>query len=163
MAVKRQEVGWGRFKTVFEIFCGYLLLLAVFITVLEIIARVLFNTSVDLFFTLPVWITIWSLLLIIGFLVPSGEHVSIDFIRNRMSGKPRWCLEVLLAMITLGYGIFITWGSLLFIEQLVQKKSVYSGFVTVPQWMVQLSVPIGMIIFTGFAVFNMINAIRKKW
>lgn len=163
MEIKETQNRLLRFKIYFENCCGYLLLLAVFISLLEIVARVIFKTSFDLFFSLPVWITIWSLLLITGFLLPTGEHLSIDFIRNRLNGKPRWLLEVILALITLGYGIFITWGGILFIQQLIHRKSVFSTYIAIPKWMVELCVPIGMFIFTAFAAVGLIKAVLKKW
>lgn len=153
----------GRLGRVFEVFCGYLLLAAVAISLVEIVARVFFNTSFDLFFSFTVWVSIWSLLLITGLLLPTREHLSIDFLRNRFRGGPRWLLEVILASITLGYGIFITWGSILFISQLYQRKSVFPTYIAIPKWLVELCVPIGMALFTIFAARELIRAIRGHW
>lgn len=147
----------------FEVFCGYLLLLAVAVSLVEIVARVVFKTSFDLFFSFTVWISVWSLLLITGLLLPPREHLSIDFLRNQVRGSPRWLLEVVLASITLGYGIFITWGSLRFIAQLYQRKSVFPTYIAIPKWQVELCVPIGMALFTLFAARELVRAIRTRW
>jgi TRAP-type C4-dicarboxylate transport system permease small subunit len=153
----------SRFGRGFEVFCGYLLLVAVGISLAEIVARVFFKTSYDLFFAFTVWVSVWSLLLITGLLLPTGEHLSIDFLRQQVKGKPRWLLEVLLATITLGYGAFIAWGSLQFISQLYQRQSVFPTYIAIPMWMVQLCVPIGMTLFTVFALVGLIRAIRGRW
>ncbi|MEN8210270.1 MAG: TRAP transporter small permease [Thermodesulfobacteriota bacterium] len=152
-----------RIKTIFENCCGYLLLIAVFISLAEIVARLLFNTSFDLFFSFTVWISVWSILLITGLLLPEGGHLSVDFIRQQLGGRPRWLLEVCIALITLGYGVFISWGSILFINQLYQRKSVFPTYIAIPKWMVELCVPIGMFIFSVFALVGLIRAIQKKW
>ncbi|MBU2648892.1 TRAP transporter small permease [bacterium] len=153
----------GKIGRIFEVCCGYLLLVAVALSLVEIVARVVFRTSFDLFFSFTVWISIWSLLLITGLLLPTGEHLSIDFLRNKIRGGPRWLLEVILALITLGYGIFITWGSILFIGQLYQRKSVFATYIAIPKWQVELCVPIGMLIFTVFAARGLIRVIRTRW
>ena len=152
-----------RIKVAFESFCGYLLLLAVGVSLAEIVSRVVFKVSLDLFFSFTVWISVWSLLLITGLLLPEGGHLSIDFIRNKLSGRSRWLLELILALITLGYGIFITYGSILLVKSLYQRKAVFPNYISIPQWMVELCVPIGMFIFTIYAVIGLFKVFRQKW
>ncbi len=153
----------SRIKNTFENFCGILLFLAVTISVCEIVGRVLFKTSIDLFFDFAVWITVWALLLIAGPLLPEGGHIGIDFLRTRFTGKLRWGLEILLATITLAYGAFITWGGIQFLQQLYQRQSIFPRSIPIPKWMVELCVPIGMFIFTVYALICLVKAIRQKW
>lgn len=147
----------------YEYFCGLLLFLAITISMAEIVSRVLFKTSYALFFDFSVWITLWALLLITGLLLPEGGHISIDFLRNKLSGRTRWALETLLALITLAYGVLITWGGILFLQQLYARNSIFPRNIAIPKWMVELCVPIGMGIFTIFAIIELIKAVRKKW
>jgi TRAP-type C4-dicarboxylate transport system permease small subunit len=149
-------------KTAVEVFCGGLLFLAVSLNMAEIVVRVLFRQSLDLLFDLPVWITVWAVLLITGFLLPEGAHVSIDFVKEKLKGRPRQALEVILALTTLAYGAFLTGSGLLFLTYLYQKKSVYPRSIPVPTWIVQLCVPIGMAIFTIFAIIALARAWRKR-
>jgi len=150
-------------KKIYELGCGLLLFLAVTISLAEIVGRVVFKVSYDLFFDFSVWITVWSLLLITGLLLPEGGHISIDFLRNKVSGKLRWMLEVALALITLAYGAFITWGGIVFLQQLYARKSIFPRYIAIPMWIVELCVPIGMAIFTIFAVIGLLKAARKSW
>ena len=163
MEVNEKKDKLDRIKEIFENCCGYLLLVAVFISLAEIVARVVFKTSFDLFFALPVWISVWSMLLITGLLLPESGHLSVDFLKQQFSGRLRWLLEVTLALVTLGYGVFITWGSILFIRQLYQMESVFPLYIAIPKWMVELCVPIGMFIFSIFALAGLIKAVREKW
>jgi TRAP-type C4-dicarboxylate transport system permease small subunit len=153
----------ARIKRIFEAFCGWLLFLAVTISISEIISRVVFKTSIDLLFDFSVWITVWAFLLIAGPLLPEGGHISIDFIRIKFSGRPRWLLEVCLTLITLAYSALITWGSIQFLHQLYTRKAVFPRFVAIPKWIVELCVPIGMLIFTIYAVICLVKAVREKW
>ncbi len=163
METDKRKTNFVRIKTIFENCCGYLLLIAVFVSLAEIVARLLFNASFDLFFSFTVWISVWSMLLITGLLLPEGGHLSVDFLKQRFSGRSRWLLEVCLSLVTLGYGLFITWGSICFIEQLYQRKSVFPTYVAIPKWAVELCVPIGMFIFSVFALAGLIKTVRKKW
>jgi TRAP-type C4-dicarboxylate transport system permease small subunit len=153
----------ARIKSAYEAACGLLLFIAVSISFSEIVARVVFKTSIDLFFDFSVWITVWALLLIAGLLLPEGGHISIDFVRMKFSGWPRRVLEVVLALITLAYGVLITWGGILFIQQLYQRQSVFPRYVAIPKWIVELCVPIGMAIFSVYALIELVKAIRKRW
>lgn len=152
-----------RIKKVYEIFCGLLLFIAITISMAEIVARVFFKVSYDLFFDFAVWVTVWALLLITGLLLPEGGHISIDFLRNKLSGKIRWFLEVFLASVTLAYGALITWGSILFLQQLYARQSIFPRFFPIPKWIVELCVPLSMAIFTIFALVGLVKAIRQKW
>jgi TRAP-type C4-dicarboxylate transport system permease small subunit len=150
-------------KTLYEGFCGLLLFLAVTISMSEIIARVVFKTSIDLLFDFSVWITVWALLLIAGPLLPEGGHISIDFIRIKFNGRFRKLLEVCLALITLAYGALITWGAIQFLQQLYVRKAIFPRYIAIPKCIVELCVPVGMFIFTVYAVIGLVKAVREKW
>jgi len=152
-----------KIRKTFEKFCGLLLFLAVTISMAEIVARVFFKVSFDLFFDFPVWVTVWALLLITGLLLPEGGHLSINFFKNKFSGKLRWMIEVSLGLITLAWGALITWGAIQFLQQLYARKSVFPRYFAIPMWVVELCVPIGMFIFTVYAVIGLVKAIREKW
>lgn len=163
MAIENENSLFSRIQRGAEIVCGIILFIAVTISMAEIVTRVVFKMSFDLFFDFPVWLTVWALLLITGFLLPEGGHVSIDFIRTKFTGWIRWLLEIGIALITLGYGILITWGSIQFLQQLYQRGSIFPRYIPVPKWIVELCVPIGMGIFTLFALKELIRVFRKKW
>lgn len=150
-------------KKTFEQFCGYLIFLAVSITMAEIITRVFFNISIDLLFEFPVWLTIWASLLISGLLLKDNGHVSIDFLRNKLTGKTRWLLEIGLALFNIFYGAVIMWGGYLFVGQLYARKAMFPRIIAVPKWIVELAVPVGMMIFTGYAVLELVKVLRSKW
>ena len=150
-------------KSGYELFCGLLLLLAVTISILEIVARVFFRTSFDFVIDLSVWLTIWSLLFMAGPLLAENGHVSIDFIRERLDGKLRLAVEVFIALSSLSFGGLIAWGGILFVKRLYTSGGVFPRYFPIPMWIVEICVPIGMLIFTGFALVCLVRVLRHKW
>ena len=57
--------------------------------------------------------------------------------------------------------LLITYSAILFITQLYRRGSVFPLQIPVPIWLVELCVPIGMGIFSIFALFGLIKAIRR--
>ena len=152
----------GKIKKTYETICGLMLFLAVTISFTEILARVLFRTSIDLFFDFSVWITAWAFMLIAGPILPEGVHISIDFIRNKFIGRPRRILETSLALVTLIYGALFSWAGILFVQQLYQRQSIFPRYIAIPKWIVELCVPVGMLIFTVYALIEVVKTIRKR-
>jgi len=147
-----------------EIFCGLLLLLAVCISLAEIVGRVLFHTTYDFVIDLPVWITIWSMLLISGPLIAENGHVSIDFIVTRLRGRARLALELFNMLATVIYGTAVTAGGVALIRMLHARQAVFPKYIPIPKWMVEICIPIGMGIFTlvGMVeVYRIINRYKK--
>lgn len=150
-------------KKTYEYFCGFLLFLAVLISIVEIVTRTVFGIAYDLFFDLPVWLTVWALLLIAGPLLPEGGHVSIDFLRVKFKNMPRLAIEIFNAVCTLAYGALFTVGAVLFLHRLYLQKAVFPRYFAVPMWIVELCVPIALLIFTAYAIIGFIKVIKKKW
>lgn len=147
----------------FEICCGLLLYLAVLIGLGEIVARVFFHTTYDFVIDLSVWITVWSMLLIGGPLLAENGHVSIDFLRAKLRGKPRLALEVFNASATLLYGGAVTIGGALLVRQLYLRDAVFPRYFPIPKWLVELCVPLGMVLFTIYAAIELIRIVRRHY
>lgn len=153
----------AKIKRWYESICGLLLFLAVCVSMAEIVSRTVFNTSIDLFFDFSVWITAWALMLIAGPLLAEGGHISIDFLKDKLKGLPRRFLECFLALVTLAFGGLMTWAGITFVIQLYQRQSVFPRYIVIPKWIVELCVPLGMLIFTVFAVLELYKTVRKKY
>ena len=149
---------WRRY----EAFCGILLLLAVAISLGEIVGRVVFSTTYDFIIDLSVWITIWAMLLMGGPLLAENGHVSIDFFRSRLQGKSRMSLEIFNALTTLIYGVTVTIGGILIVKQLYLRSAVFPRYFAIPKWIVELCIPLGMGIFTLFGIVEFIRILRQK-
>jgi len=144
-----------------EIFCGLLLFIAVGISLGEIVGRVVFHTTYDFIIDLPVWITIWAMLLIGGPLIAENGHVSIDFMVNRLQGRARLFLELFNITATIIYGFAITVGGLALIRMLYLREAVFPKYFPIPKWIVELCIPVGMGIFTIVATIEFFKIIKK--
>jgi TRAP-type C4-dicarboxylate transport system permease small subunit len=143
----------------FEVFCGSFVLIAVLISVSEIVLRVGFNTSYDFIIQASVWLTIWGLLLISGPILAEDGHVSIDFVRNRLRGRPQWLLDLFNTGTTLIYALVVTCGGILLVIELLERGTVFPMYFPIPMWAIQIIVPISMGIFSYFAVIRFYRAL----
>ena len=148
-------------KRVFEICCGVLLLVAVLISFSEIIMRVFFNVSYDIVIDLSVWITVWASLLIGGPILLENGHISVDMIRDRMTGKIRLGLEIINIFACMVFGGVLLFGGIQFVLQLYKKNAVFPRYIPVPMWIVELCVPLGMLLFTIFSIALMVKVISN--
>ncbi|MEW6263036.1 MAG: TRAP transporter small permease [Thermodesulfobacteriota bacterium] len=163
MKATAEKSGLNRLKDLFEKFCGLLLLLAVAVSMLEIFMRLFLGLSYDFVIDFTVWLTMWSLLLIAGPILPEGGHVSIDFLREKLAGRPRMVLELFLSLCVLIYGFFFAWGGILFVAQLFKRGSVFPRYIPIPMWLVELCVPVSMALFSLFALSGLIMVFRRRW
>lgn len=157
-----KEKGCERFVySVLEKCCGILLFIAVGISLGEIVGRVFFHTTYDFIIDLPVWITIWAMLLIGGPLIAENGHVSIDFTVNRLKGKARLWLELFNITATAVYGLSVTIGGIALVRMLYLRQAVFPKFIPIPKWMVELCIPLGMGIFTVISIMAFFKRLKK--
>ena len=149
-------------KRSYEVFCGLLLFVATGISMLEIVVRVGFHTTYDFVIDFSVWLTVWSMLLLAGPLLLEQGHVSIDFMLEKLHGKPRLVVSAFNGLCTLAYGAAITVGGLFFTRSLYAKNLVFPRYFAIPMWIVELCVPIGMGIFTVIAIVQFFKAFGRR-
>ncbi len=152
-----------RLKVTYIKYLSYLFFVAVSINFLEIIIRVVFNRSVDLFFDVPTWCTSWVMILASGIILLDNEHLSIDALRHSMRHNVflTKSLDLVNNILTLGFGLVLTVGGILWVKQLYNFGTVYSRSINIPSWLVELCVPLGMGFFSICAVIKLISDLRK--
>ena len=134
----------------------------VFINFLEIILRFFFSYSWDLFYDIPVWCTVWATLLVSGPILLKGEHVSIDAITTLLSKPIKKVIEIINAIIVLIFAIVFTYGGFLFVLQLYNFNTTYTRSISIPSWIVESCVPLGLCIFSICAIINLISKLKEK-
>lgn len=144
------------------IFWSVVFFLGVSVNFLEIILRFFFNYSIDLFYDIPVWCTVWATLLVSGPILLDGEHVSIDALQSLLRGKVKKIFAIFNALIVVIFGIIFTYGGVLFINELYRFNTTYTRSISIPSWMVEACVPLGLFIFTCCALFDLYRKIIKK-
>ena len=48
-------------------------------------------------YDLPVWLTIWAVMMVAGPILPDGDHVSVDMLRNALPGPARKACDIIIA------------------------------------------------------------------
>ena len=111
------STAWRRFEAFKEAwikFFSFVLFVAITINFLEIVVRVVFESSIDLMFDLPAWLTTWSMLLIAGFIHLENGHLSIEALSSKVKGKTKKILGVVNNLLTILFAGTITYAGILF-------------------------------------------------
>lgn len=153
----------SKLRTVYINILSYLFFIAVSVNFLEIIIRVVFNSSIDLFFDVPTWLNSWVMLLVSGIVLLDNQHLSIDAIREKMRNNiaVSKILDLCNNLLTLGFGLVLTYAGIVYVKQLYTFNSVVSRSINVPSWLIESCVPLGMGFFTICAVIKLIKDLRK--
>ena len=139
-------------RKLYENFCGILLGLGAFLCMGEIVSRVLFGKSYDFLYSGIIWLVIWSVLLLSGPVLKEGGHIHVDFVVQKLKGRLRLLVEVLNSLCILIYGALIAWGGITMVHLYHTRNMTFALYFPIPMWMVKLCVPLGMVIFTIYAV-----------
>lgn len=142
---------------------GLVFFFGVIINFVEIICRTFFHFSLDLMYEVPIWLTIWAVMMLAGPILPDGDHVSVDMVRDHLYGIPRKVCEIINCIATIAFGVIITWGGGVFILQCYDFNMNIVRCISVPRWIVESCVPIGMFLFTVFAVYQLVVVLRTKY
>lgn len=136
----------------YQKFCGILLSLAVFVCAAEVVSRTLFGISYDFLYTGSIWLVIWSVLLLSGPVLKEGGHINIGFVVDKLKGRLRLSVEVFNSLCILIWGALIAWGGIKLVQLYHTRNMTFALYFPIPMWMVYLCVPLGMVIFTIYAV-----------
>lgn len=98
-----------------------------------------------------------------GVILPEGQHISIDFVRDALHGKPRKILEIANALLTLVFAVVVGWGGVMYVMHLYNVNAKFTRSIPIPRWIVELCVPIGMTIFAVAALYCLFVAATSKW
>jgi TRAP-type C4-dicarboxylate transport system permease small subunit len=144
-----------------EKFCAFLLIIAVLISLGEIIGRVFFHMTYDFVIDLPVWLTVWAMLLISGPLIAENGHVSIDLVVTKLRGRAKLLVELFNISATIIYGAVVSFGGFALIRMLYERQTVFPKYFPIPKWIVELCIPLGMVIFTLVGIIEFYNIIKR--
>ncbi len=149
-------------KKMVEYTAAVLIALAISINFIEIILRVFFNASYDFIIQASVWLTVWAMLLMLGPVYMDGGHVSLVFIRQRLGPQHRRLLDLFNAGLTAVYGLAIAYGGVILVQDLVDRGTTFPLYWAIPMWIVQIIVPIGMILFSLYALSHLYEIVTGK-
>lgn len=160
---QRSNSLYTRIKQRWMEFWGLVFFLGVLINFSEIICRTVFHFSIDLMYDLPVWLTIWAVMMLAGPILLENEHVSVDMIRDNIHGYPRKLLEIINCLATISFGFIVTWSGCIFISQCYRFNMKIIRCISIPRCIVEACIPLGMAVFTIYAFIQLWNVFRKDY
>ena len=115
------------------------------------------------------WIVFWSAVFFIGVFINFLEIIlrfffsySIDALQSLLKGGVKKAFSILNAAIVLVFGIVFTYGGILFVSELYRFNTVYTRSISVPSWLIEACVPLGLFLFTCCAVYDLYKKIMKN-
>ena len=102
-------------------------------------------------------------MMLAGPILPDGDHVSVDMVREHLHGLPRKVCEIVNCLATIAFGAVITWGGVVFTLQCCEFNMNIIRCISVPRWLVESCIPIGMFLFTIFAVYQLVTVVRTNY
>lgn len=145
----------------YRLFCGCILGLSVALLIAIIILRETVGISYDFLTDATVWLSVWAALLFSGPLYGQRGHVSINFVLEKLSGRTRLGVELFNNLCTLTYVVTTTIGGVLLVRTLFSQHQVYPRYIAIPMWTVQISVPIGLGLFSIYALVEFYRIIQR--
>lgn len=144
-------------------FFSYVMFIAITINFLEIIMRVFFNYSIDLMFDLPTWLTTWSMMLISGMILLDDEHLCIEAVRSKLTGNTAKTLDFINNILTTIFAAIVAYSGFMFVAQLYRFNTAFTRIITIPKWVVESCIPLGMSVFTVCAIIKTVQDLKKNY
>jgi TRAP-type C4-dicarboxylate transport system permease small subunit len=125
----------------------------------NILARLFFSTTFGITEEWTVWLMIWSVFTFIGVDLKENEHISVDFLADKLRGKQRLILNVFISLIMVIFGVLFLYGcwSDTLNDRMIHVSTITS--IPVPLWIVKLCMPLGMFLFLFYSVEKLIHDI----
>lgn len=144
-------------------FWGLVFFLGILINFTEIVCRTFFHFSIDLMYDLPIWLTIWAVMMLAGPILMTEEHVSVDMIRTAVHGRLRKGIEIVNCLAVIFFGAIVTYSGYVFISQCIKLHMKIIRCVSVPRWIVETCIPVGMAIFTLYGIALLVRVLRTSY
>jgi TRAP-type C4-dicarboxylate transport system permease small subunit len=145
----------------YKLFCAYLLGLSAALLMAVILLREVAGISYDFLTDIVIWLLVWSVLLMAGPLYAEKGHVAVDLVLERVHGRLRQTIELFNAVCTLIFVAATAYAGVLMIQILYSQGAVFPRYISIPMWIVQISVPIGFTLFTLYAAADVYQTIRR--
>ncbi|MBN2627731.1 MAG: TRAP transporter small permease [Spirochaetales bacterium] len=147
----------GGISRVLEFLVTLAFALIVVLTVLLVILRYLFNSSIifgnELMEFLFIYTTAFGAAVSLG----KGNHIKIDYFKDRLNPPLKLIAEIAGQLIIGAINIIIAVLSLNWIAKVGHSAS---PVMRIPMWTVQICIPLGCVLVTLFALFNITKALE---
>ncbi len=137
---------------------GIAILMMTLIVLLQIVMRYFFNSPLTWSEEIARYIFIYVTFLGAGILVYERGHLFVEVLFNKIQGKAKNVLQLILDLIVLIFSLYLLWSSRYSMQYAHGSRSTA---VQIPMEYIGLSVMIGAVLMILFSLYHVINDIKK--
>ena len=152
-----------RFQKVLANILGLLVLILMFIIVIEVIGRFLFNTPLKGGVEISTIVMTWILFLPLAYALVRGAHVRVTLIVMHLPPRFNLIVEILVSIVSLGFFGLITYVGWLQFWDSFSVGEIMPAPIWIPLWLAKLAIPLGFFLFFVQLGVNMFGHIVKSW
>ncbi|WP_299793725.1 TRAP transporter small permease [uncultured Marivita sp.] len=101
-----------------------------------------------------------STFLALAYALRAGGHIRVTLLIGRLSKGPQRVFEIAVVTVALAMSAYATWYVILLVYESIEFGDRSSGMVSVPLWLPQLPVALGLVILTLSLVDELVGLLR---
>lgn len=137
---------------------GIAILIMTLIVLLQIVMRYFFNSPLTWSEEIARYIFIYITFLGAGILVYERGHLFVEVLFNKIQGKAKNVLQLILDLIVLIFSLYLLWSSRYSMQYAHGSRSTA---VQIPMEYIGLSVMIGAVLMILFSLYHVVTGIKK--
>jgi len=107
-----------------------------------------------------IWAMVSSMFLGLPYAFIKGDHIRITVLLQALSAKPKKIYELQATIISVLLGVWASYYSAVFVYESYLFNEISQGMLSVPLWIPQLPIPIGLILLTALLIERVFRLIR---
>lgn len=152
-----------RFQKILADILGLLVLVLMFLIVIDVGGRYLFNIPLKGGVEISQIVMTWVLFLPLAYALIRGAHVRVTVITMQFSPRFNLILDVLVNLVSLGFlGLVAFVGWLQFWESF-SIGEIMAAPIWIPLWLAKLAMPLGFSLISIQLCLNMMGNLLKLW
>ncbi|GAA0724653.1 hypothetical protein GCM10008905_18940 [Clostridium malenominatum] len=131
----------------------------VIIVFIQVVMRYVFNSSLSWSEELCRYIFIWQVWLGASLAFRDKQHISIEMVRDKLTGRAKAIYNMIGNIITLAFNIFLVNYGFQLVDKMIQRGVLSSGM-RIPLYLVYLSVPLSSLVILFRILGNIYEEIK---
>ena len=143
-----------------ELFALFCLTVSVLLAVFNVAMRYFFDTSFGVIEEICRYSIIYGVFAYLGPLIKKDEHIKVDFLQSKLSGKVKDVNNLIISIVLLGAFTFLCWTSIQWVNSLYQMK-LMSNSGSISMVIPTITVPIGMFLGCFYSVLQILTDVHN--
>lgn len=142
-----------------EVLCTVIFIAMVALTTYQVVVRYVFNSPSSISETLTRYLFVWLILLSATYIFGKRDHICIAFLKDKLTGKPRQFVEILIEIITIFFAVVILIYGGAVITQMNMLQ--YDSILKIPTGIIYSVIPACGVLILFYSILN-IAALLKQ-